>query len=379
MTSIGTDIDTRADPTADAAALVGYVPVSLGQRVAAWLLNGLINAVVIGVAFGALVIGSAGGFAAVLLALFIGELVFIGILAATPGGALLGLRNVDVRTGTTAGGRALLKYLYEALLSIVFLLGVILAVVTIRQPLNRNLFDRWSGVMVVDSRRGRRPRTPRDCADPASAATTPAPDAERNLIVPVGAPPAPPPLATERPPAGVSSSAPRPSDAGAGSIPAAMIVQVPGREVPGRPAPALPAGPAVPAGPVGAADAGDVDDHTSIAPQLAHLSTLRIVLDGGRSRAVDGLLLIGRDPSVRPGYEGAALVPINDPDFSVSKTHLMLSPGDGVIALRDLNSTNGTSFQVPGGTWTPAAAGVEHLIGAGTIVRFGNRTFEVER
>jgi hypothetical protein len=122
-----------------------------------------------------------------------------------------------------------------------------------------------------------------------------------------------------------------------------------------------------------------MDDHTSLVPQFAHLSTLRIVLDGGLSRVVDGLLLIGRDPSVRPGYEGAALVPIDDPDFSVSKTHLMLTPGDGVIALRDLNSTNGTSFQVPGGPWKPAAAGVEHLIGAGAIVRFGNRTLEVQR
>ena len=103
-----------------------------------------------------------------------------------------------------------------------------------------------------------------------------------------------------------------------------------------------------------------------------------IVLDTGRRVEVHGLTLIGRAPVPSPGEDRAQLIPVDDDTRSVSKTHVALTPTRRGMTITDRDSTNGTAI-VREGTEHPLAAGEPVAASAGDLVRFGDRTFAVEK
>lgn len=64
-------------------------------------------------------------------------------------------------------------------------------------------------------------------------------------------------------------------------------------------------------------------------------------LPDGRHVPVAAALLIGRDPDLRHGPLGAMRLSLAD--VTVSKTHLLIEPKGGELAVTDLHSTNGTT------------------------------------
>ncbi|MDR1790709.1 MAG: FHA domain-containing protein [Propionibacteriaceae bacterium] len=90
----------------------------------------------------------------------------------------------------------------------------------------------------------------------------------------------------------------------------------------------------------------------------------------------DSAGLVGRNPVASGSF--SQVVRIDDPDRSVSKTHLQFVVRDGQLFVMDRGSTNGTALQHPGGPKTKLDAGVEVQVAAGDTVFFGDRSFAVQ-
>lgn len=103
----------------------------------------------------------------------------------------------------------------------------------------------------------------------------------------------------------------------------------------------------------------------------------RVDVDTGESFVVEGLTLVGRDPTPRPGEQVARLVPLPSADQSLSKTHaqLLVVP-DGALVVLDRGSTNG-SVLVRRGASRPLTAHRATTLLADDVVRFGDRTLTV--
>lgn len=212
-------------------------------------------------------------------------------------------------------------------------------------------------------------------------------------LSPVPAPAAPaPPIPVVGPPASVPSAVPAPPHSGPPPLldpnPAPAPAQVP------LPAPA--AAPLLPQTPIpstGWVPVWEREDvvavgvpASSMGPQFDPSSTiivpkrsagslqLRAVLDNGTELDLSSVVLVGRDPAPGTGEEGSLLVPVVDPERSVSKTHLRLEMLGGVVLVTDRGSTNGTSLVTADGTVTGIAPGVPTEVPAGCSVRFGART-----
>jgi hypothetical protein len=98
--------------------------------------------------------------------------------------------------------------------------------------------------------------------------------------------------------------------------------------------------------------------------------------DTGARIVVRNLVLVGRDPAAGPGEDGAILVPVDDPERSVSKTHLAISAAPDGVWVVDRHSTNGVDI-VTDGAVRRVPAGARVLAGRGATVRFGERQLEV--
>lgn len=125
----------------------------------------------------------------------------------------------------------------------------------------------------------------------------------------------------------------------------------------------------------------EVDDRTSVARASGpHRAWRPLVLcfDTGERHALVAPLLVGRDPAMAEDeQEVHDLVAVDDPDLSVSKTHLAVRFERGVAFVTDRGSVNGTAVEDDQGTSTPVAAGSEVAAPVGATVRFGTRSFLV--
>jgi predicted component of type VI protein secretion system len=68
---------------------------------------------------------------------------------------------------------------------------------------------------------------------------------------------------------------------------------------------------------------------------------------------------------------------VQDPDSSVSKTHLRLDYAQGSVWVTDLGSTNGTDLMTDEGATTRLPANVPTAVDEGVRVRMGKRTFTI--
>lgn len=178
-------------------------------------------------------------------------------------------------------------------------------------------------------------------AVPAPVEPTPAPFE----VTPAAVEPTPEPTAPRH------SATPATQPTPAAPVPATAAESVPAAPV--APAPDAPSG--LPDSTVPTAGLGDLE-HTRVGRWAGSLdaasSTLALVLDTGERVPVTGPGLIGRRP-VPGGEQWDHLITVDDPEQSVSSTHLAFWPVDGGLDVVDRGSTNGTVLlDAAGKPWT---------------------------
>ncbi|WP_315099414.1 FHA domain-containing protein, partial [uncultured Cellulomonas sp.] len=103
---------------------------------------------------------------------------------------------------------------------------------------------------------------------------------------------------------------------------------------------------------------------------------LHLRFDTGEALDVTGDGLVGRSPGAEDGV--VHLVPIDDPDRSVSKVHLAFGPEPGGrLWVLDRGSTNGTVLVGPDGRSAALLPETRAVVGPGWTVRFGRRSLVV--
>jgi hypothetical protein len=114
------------------------------------------------------------------------------------------------------------------------------------------------------------------------------------------------------------------------------------------------------------------------APEASPTSFLLVLPDGTRV-AVDGPIVLGRDPAPPALRPGARSVPLDDPGKTVSKTHALIEPAAPGAGLRvtELYSTNGVTITADG-TRSVLAAGGDALAPRGAVIELGSYTLLVD-
>lgn len=119
----------------------------------------------------------------------------------------------------------------------------------------------------------------------------------------------------------------------------------------------------------------DWDEHVTIAKTSVG-KCLR--LDTGDVINVTSAVVLGRNPVPAGMWAQADVVPVADPNFSISKTHLAVRVDGQYMFVTDLGSTNGTSVVAPDGSRTHVLAGAMVPVTKGYSIVFGDRRLEVE-
>lgn len=101
-------------------------------------------------------------------------------------------------------------------------------------------------------------------------------------------------------------------------------------------------------------------------------------LDTGDVINVTSAVVLGRNPVPAGMWAQADVVPVADPNFSISKTHLAVRVDGQYMFVTDLGSTNGTSVVAPDGSRTHVLAGAMVPVAKGYSIVFGDRRLEVE-
>jgi uncharacterized RDD family membrane protein YckC len=123
----------------------------------------------------------------------------------------------------------------------------------------------------------------------------------------------------------------------------------------------------------------DLADQTSVASRSPYLQEWSILLDDGRRIALDGLILLGRNPQPDAGEEDAQLIKIADETRTVSKSHLAIGLDAGGVYVVDRGSTNGSTVSTTNGISTRCKAGEMVRVGEGAIVSIGDHWLEITR
>lgn len=119
----------------------------------------------------------------------------------------------------------------------------------------------------------------------------------------------------------------------------------------------------------------DWDEHVTIAKTNVG-KCLR--LDTGDVINVTSAVVLGRNPVPAGMWAQADVVPVVDPNFSISKTHLAVRVDGQYMFVTDLGSTNGTSVVAPDGSRTHVLTGAMVPVTKGYSIVFGDRRLEVE-
>jgi hypothetical protein len=127
------------------------------------------------------------------------------------------------------------------------------------------------------------------------------------------------------------------------------------------------------------ASAGDVEDQTAAAPRSPYVEDWSILLDDGRRIALDGLVLLGRNPQPNAGEEDAQLIKIADETRTVSKSHLAVGVDAGGVYVVDRGSTNGSTVSTTNGMSARCKAGEMVRVGEGAIISIGDHWLEITR
>lgn len=314
-----------------------------------------------------------------MIAYVVVQLVLHGRKGVTLGKAICGIRSVNVRTleRPMFWRGAVVRYLVACASFIIPLLGPVLVIML--SPLfdierrGRGWLDLVAATWFVDVRGGLNPYDRKRMRIARKRLKTP--EREEKAPLPSLATPVHRDAPAEYVPSARFSggvigahrpeSAPTLNEAEA-PVPAAMVSAVPPSLATGSP------GPAPAPAPAPAPEA---------APEIASPTPVGVravlVLDNGDRIEVRGTTLFGRSPSAAAGEGDAHLVSVFDDTRSVSKTHIAVRPARRGVFVVDRASTNGSAI-VRGGAETPLTAGHPAELLTGDVVRFGDRTLQVE-
>jgi uncharacterized RDD family membrane protein YckC len=128
-----------------------------------------------------------------------------------------------------------------------------------------------------------------------------------------------------------------------------------------------------------AALAGNFADQADVGTGSPYVQDWSILLDDGRRIAVEGLVLLGRNPQPKAGEEDAQLIKIADETRTVSKSHLAVGVDAGGIYIVDRGSTNGSTVSTTNGLSSRCRAGEMVRVGDGAIVSIGDHWLEITR
>jgi len=131
--------------------------------------------------------------------------------------------------------------------------------------------------------------------------------------------------------------------------------------------------------PASDAESADSADAADEAEEPVVLAEWMLRLDDGRNVAVEGLVLLGRNPQPRVGEEDATLIKVSDETRTVSKSHLAVGVDVTGLYVMDRGSTNGTMVTAPDGGQRPCPPGDLVDVPGGSVVSFGDHWLEVYR
>ncbi|GAA1409351.1 hypothetical protein AUR04nite_22320 [Glutamicibacter uratoxydans] len=104
---------------------------------------------------------------------------------------------------------------------------------------------------------------------------------------------------------------------------------------------------------------------------------VHLLFDDGADILVEESALIGRNPQPAEGMDVAELLVVDDPQRTVSKTHLLVAAGPQGVWVTDQGSANGTYISNADGAERKLEAGTPAAAVFGSIVHFGERYFKV--
>lgn len=342
---------------------------STGRRLAAFTIDVLAIAAV-GVVVGFSTTSAPLGFVAALqasLALWVVE----ARTGATVGKALLRLRTArDDRPFSPGAGRGFVRWFITVLGFAVAAVGAWVVVASSAWDASgrrRSWADRAAQTVVVEvpARAARAAMPPVAAAEPVSRAAVAELGPVPAGVTVIGAP-------VVRPAPGLLSAAP--ATVAVAPAPAAVLAPpVSAPRVAAAPVPPVPAAPAASAAP-GAPTASAVSGPPAAGDAEGVEGALLLVFDTGQRAQLPlpTVVNLGRKPAAT--QPGDRLVTVDDPDSSVSKTHLRLEHSQGRAWITDGGSTNGTEVLGDDGP-VRLAPGVRTAIDEGDRVRIGNRIF----
>lgn len=325
---------------------------------------------------------------------FIMLVIVIVRTGATPMMRSVGVRWVRYDTGAAAGWASLWKLVLQGLIaSFTFGLGPMIICFASMDEMNRTWFDRTLGIVPINTKAGRdtyKTPAPEPEEEPepvvhpwnatsSAAASLPpvptVPEKETETVhVPWGsAIPDPSPAAPSV--SSPAASAPTPSSDYIGATPWSTS----GTGV-STPAPAVSEPPLSFTPPSssysGSASASshhedDDDDRTQLGVRY---DTARVTFDTGVDYPFGGSIVLGRNPVAPASRPTASLVPVDDPDRTVSKTHVVLTATREGVLVEDLHSTGGTVVVRADGQETPVVPGSPVVAAPGDTVRYGQRS-----
>lgn len=408
--------------------LAGTVAVSLGHRLAwrilAIIIYGTLEVLLTFAPFYLLVICRMSGDAFNTLNIVTGVMAFawLGFVVirlvrtgATPLMSLTGVRWVRVDTGAPAGWAGLGKLLLQSVIgTLTFGVGSIIICFASMDEINRTWFDRTLGILPINTKAGRdtykTPVTPQSQApaqpvvqpwNATSSAAASLPPVPSVPSAPLSAPPAPPtpePEATHVPWAS-AASAPVPTpptqvfaqaSASAATAPSSdYIGSTPWSKSDSDAAASEPAATEQPLSfsppsstystnaqvPDSSMPQDDADDRTQLGVRY---DTARVTFDTGVNYPFGGSIVLGRNPVAPASNPTASPVPVDDPQRSVSKTHVALTATREGVLVEDLHSTGGTVVVRADGEETPVLPGAPVHARAGDIVRYGQRSVVID-
>ena len=349
---------------------------------------------------------------------FIMLVVVIVRTGATPMMRAVGVRWVRYDTGAAAGWASLWKLVLQGLIaSFTFGLGPMIICFASLDEMNRTWFDRTLGIVPINTRAGRdtykTPVTPQSQAPAqpvvqpwnatasAAASLPPVPSVPSVPSAPPSAPPAPPTPEPEAmhvpwasaasapvltPPTQVSaqasaSAATAPSSDYIGSTPwsnsdsDAAASEPAATEQPLSFSPPSSTYSTSAQAPDSSLPQDDADDRTQLGVRY---DTARVTFDTGVTYPFGGTIVLGRNPLAPASHPTASPVPVDDPQRSVSKTHVALTATREGVLVEDLHSTVGTVVVRADGEETPVLPGAPVHARAGDTVRYGQRSVVID-
>ena len=406
--------------------LAGTVAVSLGQRFL-WrfylvsfytlfvvVVYALLVGAVISPSSSDVLVISTDAIVAAFLIFYVISTAMLVKTGASPFMRLAGVRWVRIDTGAPAGWKCVGKLILENIVRcLIFGVGQIIVGFASMDEMNRTWFDRTLGIVPINTKAGRdtykTPVTPQSQApaqpvvqpwNATASAAASLPPAPSVPSAPLSAPPAPPAPPTPEPEATHvpwGSAIPDPSPA-ASSVPSpAVSAPAPSSDYIGAtpwstsgtgvstPAPEV-AAPPLSFTPPSSSYSGsapatshpeddDADDRTQLGVRY---DTARVTFDTGVTYPFGGTIVLGRNPLAPASHPTASPVPVDDPQRSVSKTHVALTATREGVLVEDLHSTGGTVVVRADGEETPVLPGAPVHARAGDTVRYGQRSVVID-